>query len=517
MSVEGLRHALQAMGDCTASELADALGEEVALLAARQGWKAVEQPLARPGIVGQLALPLQDGFAAVATLRWTGPATRVDPDFKIGVSEDAEVWRIEPDAGSLSVTMQGGVCFEPLRRLAEAIDGWRIVDVVSEPIGDPWSADPPRSVTLRSLQEVPSAAERMCKLAAGAAVDFAERHADVDVLLRRLVSENGEQEEHTLRTVALLLTAAGRFEAAGEACGRLQAMSDGDVEEMRRRRRLIRQLGRWIEAEGKLAMPSTPAYWPPSTGPKKLVRVNFWDAFEKARGEGRLRKEALDAVRAVSDGKSAHELRLMLNQEQRRRGLSVEPLQLEWQVREIEAEHEPLGRTRLIFEGLRSLVDLGSGLTKILQQDAAREPERQPDWLWPPPHAAYPVGRGSDPRVAVQLDATARDCIRRAMAQARRMGSSRRVDVWLQSDVAQQGDTADLVAHIGAQRVGVLDAETAIAYRPAMAAAAERDELPWAEGHLTQIPGTDRCLLDIPRPVVDETERADALSRDVST
>lgn len=493
------------MGDCTASELADALGEAVALELVPQRWKAVEQPLLRPGIVGQFTLPLRDGFAAVATLRWTGPATRVDPDFKIGVSQDAEVWRIEPDASSLSVAMQGGVCFEPLMRLAEAIDGWRMVDLVSEPIGDSWSVDPARSVTLRSFDEIPLAAERMGDLAAGVAVEFAKSCADLDVVLARLLAENGEQEEYTLRIVALLLTAAGRFEDARQACARLQALTGGDVDETRRRRRLCRQLRRWIEAEGKLALPSTPAYLPPPNRRARPVRVNFWDSFEKTREAGRLRKEAVEVVRAISDGKSAQELRMLLDREQRRRGLDVEPLWLEWQVREIEAEREPLGRARLLFDGLRSLVDLGAGLTKILQPDTEREPERQPDWLWPPPHAAYPVGSGSSPRVAVQLDAAARDCLVRVMAQAPRVGPCRQADVWLQWGATQQSAAADLIAHIGAERVGVLDAETTDAYRPAMAAAAERDELPWTEGRLTQIPGTDRYLLDIPLPVLDET------------
>ncbi len=110
------------MRNCTASELADALGEAIALWLVQRGWGVVEQPLPRPGIVGQFKLPLRNRFAAVATLRWTGPATRVDPDFKIGVSEDARVWRIEPDASSLSVTMQGGVCFGQAEQLAEFLD-----------------------------------------------------------------------------------------------------------------------------------------------------------------------------------------------------------------------------------------------------------------------------------------------------------------------------------------------------------------------------------------------------------
>jgi hypothetical protein len=56
--------------------------------------------------------------------------------------------------------------------------------------------------------------------------------------------------------------------------------------------------------------------------------------------------------------------------------------------------------------------------------------------------------------------------------------------------------------YIGSKRVGELDAEATERIGPAIEAAAERDEDPWADAHLSRIPGTTPYVLDVPLPEV---------------
>jgi hypothetical protein len=74
----------------------------------------------------------------------------------------------------------------------------------------------------------------------------------------------------------------------------------------------VRQLTRWVEHAGKLALPTTPAEWPPdwrsrlrnSKPPPSLGQFMVEDM-----PEIQVRQEAVRAVRAVSAGKSRDELR----------------------------------------------------------------------------------------------------------------------------------------------------------------------------------------------------------------
>jgi len=58
--------------------------------------------------------------------------------------------------------------------------------------------------------------------------------------------------------------------------------------------------------------------------------------------------------------------------------------------------------------------------------------------------------------------------------------------------------TSRLGVHIGSRRVGHLDAETTDAFRPAIEAAAERDEDALTDARLARIPGGIPYVLDLP-------------------
>jgi hypothetical protein len=72
------------------------------------------------------------------------------------------------------------------------------------------------------------------------------------------------------------------------------------------------------------------------------------------------------------------------------------------------------------------------------------------------------------------------------------------VEAWFAWE--NESDQSQLIVHIGFQRVGVLTASGADAYRPILQAAAERDELPWTNTLLTHLLGPEPYLLTVPLP-----------------
>jgi hypothetical protein len=77
---------------------------------------------------------------------------------------------------------------------------------------------------------------------------------------------------------------------------------------------------------------------------------------------------------------------------------------------------------------------------------------------------------------------------------------TRNVEVWLASDSEPPSSASRLSVHIGSQRVGQLDADATERFRPAIEAAAERDEDARTDAHLTRIPGGTPYILDLPLP-----------------
>ncbi len=179
-------------------------------------------------------------------------------------------------------------------------------------------------------------------------------------------------------------------------------------------------------------------------------------------------------------------------------------------------EREPVGKARIAVRGLKALGELAGLRREPVEPVAERvppEPEEADSETVPEPsdallelpeQAAYPMMGSPHRRVAVELDPAARAWLDR-VAQRGSLGSGQTprlvlVETWLTSDTGPSTTEQRLNVHIGAQRVGQLGPDVAEQFRPAMEAAAERDEDPWVHAHLTASSGAMPYLLEIPLP-----------------
>ena len=85
-------------------------------------------------------------------------------------------------------------------------------------------------------------------------------------------------------------------------------------------------------------------------------------------------------------------------------------------------------------------------------------------------------------------------------------GRTTDVEVWLTWDAELPTPGSSLRVYIGAEPVGVLPADTAERFCPAMEAAAERDEDPWTTANLTISEGEMPYVLEITVPDQQEGE-----------
>ena len=218
--------------------------------------------------------------------------------------------------------------------------------------------------------------------------------------------------------MSALLASAGRY---GEA---RRALANGNLaapagEGSRNYKRFVRQLMRWIDARGRLRLPTTPAQWPPLEWPPKPVDVSWGQAFAENYPKAQARRQAKAAVRAVSRGKTRDELRALLQQELRERDAWMEPREVEMTIDLLATEHEPLGKARLALRGIKALSELVTVGHKIFED--VREPpeekleETEPEWLKPPERAPYPIRTVRQHCVAVQLDPGARTWLERVV------------------------------------------------------------------------------------------------------
>lgn len=471
---------------------------------AAEGWRHLAR---RPLTLGLFTRELHDGFAAVASLDWHGPATVEPAGRGFGMPDGVEeVHRLDPDASWLEVTVSVGVSYEPLRSLLQAIGGRVLVELVSEDVED---LDPPPAqpvVSLDSMSAVPAAVQQLGGMIAAYAVPFAERHAQIEKAIDLLADRDMYEPQEAAMLNAAFVVAARRWDQAGAALAELEtADQDGEWGEVRRRRRIVRQLRRHLDAEGALSIPRTPASWPPVQSlPPRAEGRSFAEVWSDARRKTKAREEALAAVRTVAADMSRDEIKMLLAREQEKRGLDVEPLGLERQADRIEAEHDPLGRVTQMIGGVSDLIDLGRDMVGHIKRAVREEHEHAPPWMQPPDKAAYPITTIGKTRWAqVMLDGTADGWLARVVESASKFGPVRMVEVWLDwAGAGSESGESQMAAHIGQRRVGVLVGEPVDTYRPAMDAAAERDELPWVEGRLTAIAGPRPYLLEVPLPVL---------------
>jgi hypothetical protein len=106
---------------------------------------------------------------------------------------------------------------------------------------------------------------------------------------------------------------------------------------------------------------------------------------------------------------------------------------------------------------------------------------------------------------SVVVDADARPVLER-LAASSSLGNGWHlalVDVWLAEHAGSPNDEAAVVVNIGAHPIGRLLPGDADRYRPAMLAAADRDEAAWTRASLTEISGAMPYRLQIALPMGD--------------
>ena len=497
-------------GEDETTGLVEALVRGMTERLSAQGWTVMEQQQRSPRFagVGAFSRPLDDGFSAVA----------------IFPSQPRELRPIEDgrlDASGLIVVGRLGVGYEPAETLVSACTGSRVPGIVLNA--------PTISATVCVASELQEAEDQLAGFAADHAVPIAQRYTDVHNLIEALRDHSavpftgeahswyaslGAGPESTLspleneeaELIPALLATAGRY---GEARAALAGYTSRDGEDIDSRdyRRFARQLTRWLDADGHLPFPSTPARWPPPSSFRWVPQPtpSFGEIFfDKDRKEKALaRKEALDAVRAASQDKSRDEVRALLEQELSERGLTTEPLMVEREVEMILAHREPFGKTRFVLRALKQLKDSQPSGGGLLKQVSERpdEPDGEPDWLKPPDRAAYPVWSAGPKWAAVELDPAARTWLERIKeSDPGHLAGGHELEVWLTWDSSDPATDSRLAVHIGAEQVGILRPDFEEKFRPVMEAAAERDEDPWTRGRLSAISGSMPYLLEVELP-----------------
>lgn len=369
-----------------------------------EGWTLLEQKLFDPPGVGTFALPLRDGFVATFV-----------------VVDDL----VEDESGALVLSPVGlmGLDYEPARRITTALTGFARSGVVLK--------QPSLAVGLPDAGDAAEAANRLVDFAAEQAPSLTDL-ADVDMLIEMLRQRsavpsiepmavlNGDEPmvpppgypelpDPVPELVAALLAGAGRHD---EAQRELAECKQPDPEGGRENARFVRQLARWVDHAGKIALPETPAQWPPhwpSRAFSSQPPSSFGQFMAENMPEIQARREAVRAVRGVSTGKSRDELRSLLRSELGNREVSMSPVTFEQTIESLAAEQEPFGKARLAFRGLRALWDMGHTGTPRVFSDHPSEPEDEPDpsWIKTPERAAYPIRLSGHDRAAVTLDPAA--------------------------------------------------------------------------------------------------------------
>ncbi len=444
------------------------------------------------GVVGSFSTPLEDQFAAVVMYGW--------------IRED--------ESRAISVAAQIGIDYLPARDMLFALAGSEVSGVMMQQVSCRASISSPEEVGRVADQLVAFAAEQ---------TGTQQEMADVDTLVRALTahravpatrtSEAGlaldafhppessvpdmSVEVATAELIPALFAGAGRRDEARRAL-HTYALQAGDEDILRQYHRTRRQLARWLET-GSEALPVSPPSWPADSAVRE-PSAGFAESVAGAIPNARARRRALDAVRRRSGHKTRDQLRLLLERELDRHGATMDAQATETALDLLAAERQSFGKARVAFHvmsalrtSMRDSREAQSRATPFLDINTLSRGEL--DWCRPPERAAYPIFSVRGRSVAVALDQEAFGFLERVKGS----GDIRQVEVWLvPHEPSEPGSGLDV--HIGAQRVGKLDAATSASLAPAIEAAADRDEDPWTIASLTSAKGEMQYVLEITVP-----------------
>lgn len=358
------------------------------------------------------------------------------------------------------------------------------------------------TVSLDGLDAVAHAAVQIVGFVNERATDTTRHFPDaaaIDAHLQREIDdaqtpagEHGD-EDHGLADFdaqlrLVLLAAMGRHEQARTLLAAYPAGRRNDDPMDRGGRRFTRQLTRWLDAGGPVPPPveDTLARLP---RPGRTPQPSWSDA----RAESKAKKQALDAARAKSKGKSTDQLRELIIAEYGARSIEIAPSAVDFNAEMLQVEQQPFGRARSALKAIRRLTSGGADAIRLLKDASDHDPE----WLRPPDRAAYPMIADRNRYLSVQPDAAAHDWLERVRTGApRRIGCWVFIDVWLTRD-----DPAEpFIAHIGGQRVGIVDPDGTTEFDHVLRAAALFDEDPIVQGRLSSADETGPAVLEIPLP-----------------
>jgi hypothetical protein len=415
-----------------------------------------------------------DGRLSVVEL-----AHPIDEDF-IAVAEIGRA-ASTPDRPPVLITdVDAAVGYLPLRRLWPLLGEPWLEPRVGCELRDRHDGGEPEPWPIASAGDAEAVAGRVAMLVRDEVLAFATEHAEVETMLAWFDEIDGPDRYRALS----LLAAAGRFD---EARARLESFdpehgfpttSEGGGQ------RFARQLRRWIDSGGdpRLRTDSPPP-------PRYDLQVESVAAMlSKAREE----HHAIQAVQRVAAGCSRDELRTLLQAELAKRKLSETPVWIEQTLDTLS-----LSRTEQWQRTGELLGRIGAGLAQAIRERSLPDLS-VPDWLAPPPRAAYAVPRNRDrPRTAVLLDPDARDWLEDLHdALPKLLDNPVEFDAWLDPDTP---DGDGLAVHVGQRRVGTLDEHATAAFAAVMRAAAERDELPNTAAAIRRL-GDGRYLLELQLP-----------------
>jgi hypothetical protein len=207
-----------------------------------------------------------------------------------------------------------------------------------------------------------------------------------------------------------------------------------------------------------------------------------WRAiWQKAREKTSAQREVVRTVGARRGELARNDMRILFDEEMKRRGLAPDPIWVERKLDELEWSASERMRERThsvkvlagIASGLaRSLGGKGVGgtLGHIVEYGSA---EQDPEWMQPPGIAIYRPSPSLSEKVAVVLDVEAESLLDRAFETSpRRLAGQEGIlmDVWL----SKQPASDEVVVNLGQQRIGTLSVEISQRLVPVMEAAAKQ-------------------------------------------
>jgi hypothetical protein len=408
--------------------------------------------------------------------------------------------RDESESRPVVASARVGVSYERAYRLWAVVqqhpvwlDLWVDIGVLLDPPQD-WF-----ELLLSKPSKVAEVASTLTDLVLRYGESFARAHSSLDALIAAIRSD-GTSFAGIGQEIAILLAAAGRYDEAQVALDDYRAGEDKSVH-TRKSREFAFRLQSWLNSEHSLPDPSSFDFRDEAAQPPGERAPHASD--EERRKERTALREARHAVHGRSAGLSRDEQRELLVAEYRARGVSQTPLEVEQALDSLElvpdGDLSPLGKVRQARGILRSLGEIGSGIRALVRQERAQPP----DWLVPPERASYggPSWRDRSPAVAIELDAQAPvflDRVFTALSPHDRVPAT--PEVWLDWDPDAATPESRIAAHIGQQRVGILQAAASDAYRSLMNTAAAHGELPSLNGRLGKVGGNPGFILELRLP-----------------